>query len=383
LVKNQTSSLNNGIYVVTTIGSGSTYWKLTRADDYDDSSTSEVNYGDFTLVVAGNTNIGKTWIQVGFGSLSNGDIKIGTDSILWTQTSGVGTQGITGATGAGGVISNYGSFYSTVDQNATTGGEAVKFDSTNIQNGVTLVTNGTSLTRVIMPVTGTYLVDFAGQVAVTGPGNKQANFWLVKNGSTAVSTAFDSAVTDTTPTITAWTWQVNATAGDYYEVFWNATSTNVFLNAAAAASPVPAASGAVIRVSQVNYQGLQGPIGTQGATGAQGTNGTQGATGTQGTTGTQGATGTQGTTGTQGLTGAQGIIGTTGSQGTTGVTGSQGTAGFVGSNGTNGLQGVQGIQGLTGTGIQGASGTGVQGIQGITGTGSSDALPQIFMLMGA
>ena len=268
LVKDQATTTQNGIYTVTTIGTAGTKWKLTRATDYDDSSTGEVVYGDFALVIAGNTHAGQTWIQYGTGSLAGGYIKIDTDPILFTQTTGTGTQGTTGATGAGGVIANYGSFYSTVDQSATTGGEAVRFDSTNIANGVTLVTNGSHLTRLTAPVTGTYLIDFAAQLALTGPGNHQANFWLVKNGTTAVSTAFDSVVTSNSPLIASWTWQVNATANDYYEVFWNGDSTNLSLNAVAAASPVPQAAGAVIRMSQLNYQGIQGTQGTQGTQGA-------------------------------------------------------------------------------------------------------------------
>ena len=315
LVKDQATTTHNGIYSVTAQGTAGSKWTLTRATDYDDSSNGEVEVGDYVYVISGNTNATKAFIEYNTGSLAGGLIKIGTDPILFTLTTGTGVQGATGATGAGGVISNYGSFYSTVDQNATTGGEAVRFDTTNIQNGVTLVTDGTHLTRLTAPVTGTYLIDFVGQLALTGPGNKQANFWLVKNGATQVSTAFDSVISSNSPTLTGWTWQVNATAGDYYEVFWNGDSTNLYLNAVSAASPVPQAAGAVIRMSQINYQGIQG---TQGLTGNQGTVGAQGLTGTQGSTGAQGDIGSTGATGS---TGAQGTTGTTGAQGAQGVTG--------------------------------------------------------------
>jgi hypothetical protein len=259
LVKNQTNELHNGIYIVTTVGSGSTYWRLTRSLDFDNSSGPEVTSGDYVYSTLGTTNTGKAWMMNSVGTNTDKSIKIGTDNIVWVGV-GTGPTGATGATGAGGVITNYGSFYSNSDQSATTGGEAVRFGQINVSYGVTCVTNGTHITRVTIPVTGAYIIDFAGQLASTGGEAQQVNFWLVKNGVTAVSTAFDSTVRDATPVITSWAWQVEASAGDYYEVFWNATSTNVYLNYAAAVSPVPAAAAAFVRITQMAYQGIPGPV---------------------------------------------------------------------------------------------------------------------------
>jgi hypothetical protein len=255
LVKNQATSTQNGVYVVTTQGTTGVSFVLTRATDFNNSVADQVTTGDFLYVTNGTVNATTNWILNSTGTAGGETTLIGTDAITFAQVGGLGPTGPAGPVGAGGTVSHYGSFYSTVDQNATTGGEAVNFDSTNVKNGVTLVTNGTSLTRFTVPATGTYMIDFAGQVAQTGGGVHQVNFWLVKNGTTAVSTAFDTPVSSNDPSLTNWVWQVNATANDYYEVFWNATSTNVYLNAVAAASPVPAAAGAFVRVTQVTYQG--------------------------------------------------------------------------------------------------------------------------------
>jgi hypothetical protein len=80
LVKNQTTGLQNGIYVVTTTGDGSTPWVLTRATDADNSPSGEVAYGDFIFIQQGSTN-------AGFGYIVNtpGTITLGTTSISYVQ----------------------------------------------------------------------------------------------------------------------------------------------------------------------------------------------------------------------------------------------------------------------------------------------------------
>ena len=53
LVKDQTTAANNGIYTVTTVGTASTNWVLTRATDADNSPSGEVTPGMFTFVEEG------------------------------------------------------------------------------------------------------------------------------------------------------------------------------------------------------------------------------------------------------------------------------------------------------------------------------------------
>lgn len=58
LVWQQTSGLQNGVYVVTTVGSGSTNWVLTRSSDADTSSEGDPNSlggGDYFFVQSGST----------------------------------------------------------------------------------------------------------------------------------------------------------------------------------------------------------------------------------------------------------------------------------------------------------------------------------------
>jgi hypothetical protein len=94
LVKDQTDNKQNGIYTVTSNGDESSLWKVTRATDYDNSVANEVQYGDFTFVVDGNTNANSTWLMN-----ASGNIVVGTSNITWAEVGGVGPKGPQGATG--------------------------------------------------------------------------------------------------------------------------------------------------------------------------------------------------------------------------------------------------------------------------------------------
>ena len=83
LVKNQTTASQNGIYTLTTVGSGSTNWVLTRATDFDQAV--EIAGGDFTFVDNGSTLANTGWVCV------NEVTTVGTDPIVFQQFSGAGT----------------------------------------------------------------------------------------------------------------------------------------------------------------------------------------------------------------------------------------------------------------------------------------------------
>ena len=90
LVKNQTSDLQNGIYIVTNTGSPSTNWVMTRATDYDGST--EIHLNDNIYVSSGSFNQRSYWQQIFSTPLT-----VGVSSIDFIQTS----LPITGGTMAG------------------------------------------------------------------------------------------------------------------------------------------------------------------------------------------------------------------------------------------------------------------------------------------
>jgi hypothetical protein len=98
LIKNQTDAKQNGIYTLTTVGSVSVPWVLTRATDADNNPTGEMKIGDFVLVLNGTT-------QASIGYINNSatnPIVIGTDNISYTEFSAgktvVAGNGLTEAT---------------------------------------------------------------------------------------------------------------------------------------------------------------------------------------------------------------------------------------------------------------------------------------------
>lgn len=80
LVKNQTSAFENGIYVVTNVGSASVAWILTRSSDYDQSIVN-INQGDIVGVTLGTTNGLSLWFQT-----AAGPFVMGTTNIVFTQS---------------------------------------------------------------------------------------------------------------------------------------------------------------------------------------------------------------------------------------------------------------------------------------------------------
>ena len=83
LVKDQGSGLQNGLYVVTQVGTAGTPWILTRAADADTSA--EVTAGLYMWVTEGTTNADTAW------TLTTDDpITLGTTSLAFTQFSALG-----------------------------------------------------------------------------------------------------------------------------------------------------------------------------------------------------------------------------------------------------------------------------------------------------
>lgn len=85
LVYNQTNAYENGVYTVTTVGSGSTNWVLTRATDADSYGLKDPNAlgeGDAFFVTSGNTGAGETYV-----CNTAGVITFGTTAITFAQVS--------------------------------------------------------------------------------------------------------------------------------------------------------------------------------------------------------------------------------------------------------------------------------------------------------
>ena len=77
LVKNQSTAAQNGIYTLTTVGSGAVAWILTRSTGYDQAA--EIGTGDVIPVEYGTVNATTSWLQTATVTT------VGTDSLSFTQ----------------------------------------------------------------------------------------------------------------------------------------------------------------------------------------------------------------------------------------------------------------------------------------------------------
>jgi len=148
----------------------------------------------------------------------------------------------------------YGDFSSLVSQtNPVANAENLMiFGTTNANNGVTIVSNGTALTRITFANAGIYNLQFSAQLSQSAGGAHNSFIWIKKNGTTVANTAGDTRIAGNGDRIMAsWNYIVTAVAGDYYELAWAASDTSVILEYVAASGVVPGIPSTALTVTPV------------------------------------------------------------------------------------------------------------------------------------
>ncbi len=216
LVKDQTTQMNNGIYVLTTRGTVSTPWVLTRDSLYDGSPSSECIPGDVTTIYEGTTNNGKLFIETAIGSETSpiDGLNIGVDPVVFYMYS----QGVMYTAGSGLTLTGT-SFSLTAPVSVSNGGTGV----TSLTANSIVQANGSSALSGILPTSGsvqtpsvlqnngtsnsfnTLATSNLSDVASTAPTNGQALIYSSETskytpGSISTSLASLSDCTITTPT---------------------------------------------------------------------------------------------------------------------------------------------------------------------------------------
>lgn len=184
LIKDQSTQLENGVYVVTTVGTASTNWVLTRATDFDNSPGTEVSPGTFFFVEQGTTQADN-----GYVISTDTAITIGTTAIVFSQFSGAGQ--IT----AGAGLTKTGN---TIDAVGTSNRITVNADSIDIAS---TYVGQTSITTLGTIGTGTWQGTIVGPTyGGTGVNNGARTITIAGNISTAgaFTTAGANALTLTT-----------------------------------------------------------------------------------------------------------------------------------------------------------------------------------------
>jgi hypothetical protein len=195
LVKNEAAGANNGVYVVTQVGSAGTPYILTRATDFDSVGTGvdQIDEGDFFLVTSGTANVNTAWVQQ-----TPPPITIGTTAIVFQQFSAP----ITYTAGTG--LSESPTYTFNIANTGTAGtygsASSVPVFVTNAQGQVTSVTN-TAIAINGSAVTG----------AISGQAGSVANALTLGtyltgtsfNGSAAVTATVDATSANTASKVVA------------------------------------------------------------------------------------------------------------------------------------------------------------------------------------
>jgi hypothetical protein len=153
LVKNQAAQLQNGIYVVTSLGSAGAPWILTRSVDFDNSPANEISSGDLVYITNGTIG-GTQWVET-----TPGVITVGTSPIAFTQFAGTGTF---------------------------TAGTGIDITTNTISNtGVTSLVNGTNI--AISGSTGAVTVSVTGTVPSATSAASTTNITIVDDVASATT----------------------------------------------------------------------------------------------------------------------------------------------------------------------------------------------------
>jgi hypothetical protein len=226
LVYNQTNAFENGVYTVTTVGSGSVAWVLTRATDADTyglKSPTSLGNGDAFFVTSGLTGAGETYIVNTVGTIVFGTTAITfvqiSDSTLYTAGTGLtltGTQFSISNTavtaGAYGSASSVGTF--TVNEQGqltAAASAAIAIANTQVSGLGTMSTQNANL----VSITG-------GSIDGTSVGTTTAS--TVRGTTVTATTDFSGPGTSLTGTAAGLS--IGGTATNATNVATTATSTN-------------------------------------------------------------------------------------------------------------------------------------------------------------
>jgi hypothetical protein len=151
----------------------------------------------------------------------------------------------------------YGSFYSTTTFTPAVinTAYAITFNNTYERaDGSELVYGvyvGPVTSQIFVDNTATYNFQFSAQLKETGGGTKQIYIWPRINGVDVADSATNVTLANglNAAAVAAWNFVLNLQAGDYFELIYSASSTNVSIPYVAASSPVPAIPSVILTVT--------------------------------------------------------------------------------------------------------------------------------------
>lgn len=146
----------------------------------------------------------------------------------------------------------HGDFYINSDVTATSANTEYQLTYTAeaSNSGITL---GTPASRIVFGEAGQYVIAFSAQISSTSASTVHFYFWPSVNGTDISNSAMTTALHQNNATVVASRTQVfTVAANDYLEVNWMVDSTDGFLNATAASSPVPNIPASTLSITRLH-----------------------------------------------------------------------------------------------------------------------------------
>jgi hypothetical protein len=218
-------------------------------------------------VITGITDLAIADGGTGASTASDARTNLGLGTIATQNANNVSITGglISGVTFTGNVPYNsvtnraYAAFSDVTDQTgSTTAATAVKFGTTEVAGaGITMVTDGSNLTRLTFAAAGTYAVTPNLQLTNSDGSDHDVTIWFSLDGVNIVRSATKMSVPKATDGGSAFfqiVFYVTVTAGQYLQVLWLPENVAVALDhTAAVAGPpaVPAIPSAIISAERI------------------------------------------------------------------------------------------------------------------------------------
>ena len=131
----------------------------------------------------------------------------------------------------------------------------MEFGTTDTASSVSITNNGLgNPTRITVGLTGVYNIQFSAQLTKTGGTAADINIYLKKNGvSIGASNTIITLANNNHYSVAAWNFFVQLNAGQYAEIAWYTTNSDVKLQAFPISSPpIPGTPSVILTVNKIS-----------------------------------------------------------------------------------------------------------------------------------
>lgn len=194
--------------------------------------------------------LGRALDQLGFKETYSSASENG--AMLWDNVNGYPVVSKNGEWRQVVLEDGHGDFYIAADVTAASASTAYKltYAAEASNDGITL---GTPASRIVFEEAGEYVIAFSAQISSTSASTVHFYFWPSVNGTDINNSAMTTALHQNNATlVTSRTQIFTVAANDYLEVNWMVDSTSGFLNATAAASPVPNIPASTLSITRLH-----------------------------------------------------------------------------------------------------------------------------------